>query len=107
MPAEPTFDLPHLLTADETCQFARWSRSELNRRMKRHEFEWVKLSEGRSGRVRIVRDSLLTHLGLIDSSKPPRRRRDRRAQAEQHRAAARFGIDIEETKGPPRSVAPP
>ena len=100
MPAEPrTFDLPALLTADEASAFARWSRSELNRRMKAHQFEWIKLSEGRSGRVRIVRDSLLAHLGLIDDTKPRRRRRDRQAQQEMHTASARFNIDIERAGG--------
>ena len=93
--ATRTFGLSHLLTAAETCAFARWSRSELSRRMKAGAFESVKLSEGRSGRVRIVRDSLLAHLGLI-ADEPRRRRRDRQVDAELHRAAARFGIDIED-----------
>lgn len=85
-------------TKRQVREFLQWSDSALDRALASGRIKFIKLGDGMSAPVRIPRDQLLEDLGLVEKQ-PSRRRRDRQADAEGHRAAARFNIDIiEETK---------
>ncbi|MCZ6887914.1 MAG: hypothetical protein O7H39_05410 [Gammaproteobacteria bacterium] len=83
------------MTKRQAREFTQLSASALDRTLAAGRIRSIKLGEGRSAPVRIVRDQLLVDLGLIENQ-PRRRRRDRQAERELHAAAARFGIDIED-----------
>ena len=99
-----TFGLPALLTKAQARDFLQWSASALDRALATGRIRSIKLGKGKSAPVRIPRDALLEDLGLVEGQHR-RRRRDRQADAELHRAAARFGIDIEDET--PRVAATP